>query len=119
MLITQNSLDFECRSKIGDNPFMKIDAGDIVIAVLHSPREKLLGVVNEISPSGITIRSIDLGYFDDWCRAITAGEAHLSMSDNFFPMWRIERVTRDESSDDVPAMWEQFETRTGRRLEDQ
>src|SRR3954453_5491214 len=108
MPIRGYSLDIERRSKIGDNPFMKIDAGDIVIAVLHSPREKLLGIVNEINPSGITIRSIDLGYFDDWCRAISAGEAHLQMSDNFFPMWRIERVTRDESSDDVPSMWEQF-----------
>ncbi len=118
-LCTPSLLDFERRSKIGDNLFMKIDAGDIVTAVLHSPREKLLGIVNEISPSGITIRSIDLGYFDDWCRSIAAGEDHLQMSDNFFPMWRIERVTRDESSDGVPSMWEQFETRTGRRLEDQ
>jgi len=98
---------------------MKIEAGDMVIAVLHSPREKLLGIVNEINPSGITIRSIELGYFDDWCQSIVAGEAHLQMSDNFFPMWRIERVTRDESTDDVPAMWEQFESRTGKRLEDQ
>ncbi len=98
---------------------MKIEPGDIVIAVLHTPREKLLGIVNEINPSGISIRSIDLGYFDDWCRAISAGELHLQMSDNFFPMWRIERVTRDESTNEVPAMWEQFETRTGRRLEDQ
>ncbi|MFN0279162.1 MAG: hypothetical protein ACKVRN_11245 [Pyrinomonadaceae bacterium] len=98
---------------------MKIEAGDIVVAVLHSPREKLLGIINAINPAGITIRSIDLGYFDDWCRAISSGEAHLQMSDNFFPMWRIERITRDESTDDMPAMWEQFETRTGRRLEDQ
>lgn len=98
---------------------MKIEAGDIVIAVLHSPREKLLGILNEINPAGLTIRSIELGYFDDWCGSISAGEAHLQMSDNFFPMWRIERITRDESTDDVPAMWEQFESRTGRRLEDQ
>ena len=98
---------------------MKIDAGDIVIAVLHTPREKLLGIVSEINPSGITIRSIDLGYFDDWCKSISAGEAHLHMSDNFFPMWRVERITRDESTDSLPSMWEQFETRTGKRLEDQ
>lgn len=98
---------------------MKIEAGDTVIAILHSPREKLLGIINEINPSGITIRSIELGYFDDWCRSIAAGEAHLQMSDNFFPMWRVERITRDESSDDVPSMENQFETRTGRKLADQ
>ena len=98
---------------------MKIEAEDIVVAVLHSPREKLLGIINEINPAGVTMRSIDLGYFDDWCSSIASGEAHLQMSDNFFPMWRVERITRDETTNDVPAMWEQFEERTGRRLEDQ
>ena len=98
---------------------MKIEAGDIVIAVLHSPREKLLGIVSDISPAGLSIRSIELGYFDDWCRSITEEEPHLHMSDNFFPMWRIERISRDESTDEIASMADQFETRTGRRLADQ
>lgn len=98
---------------------MKIESGDIVIAILHSPREKLLGVINEISAAGITIRSIELGYFDDWCRSIIECEAHLHMSENFFPMWRIERVTRDERSDDIGSMADQFEVRTGRKLAEQ
>lgn len=98
---------------------MKIEPADIVIAILHSPREKLLGIINDINTAGVTMRSIELGYFDDWCQAISADESHLNMSDNFFPMWRVERITRDEKTDDVPAMWEQFESRTGRRLEDQ
>lgn len=95
---------------------MKFDSGDIVIAVLHSPREKLLGVLDSIEAAGVTMRSIDLGYFDDWCSSIVAGEAHLEMNDNFYPMWRIERLSRDESSDDLPSMADQFEARTGRRL---
>jgi len=98
---------------------MKIETGDIVIAVLHTPREKLLGIVQEINAAGVALRSIDLGYFDDWCRSIAAGEEHLQMSDNFFPMWRIERITRDESMENVPSMGEQFDTRTGRLLGDQ
>ena len=98
---------------------MKIEAGDVVIVVLHSPREKLLGVLQEISPAGVTLRSIDLGYFDDWCRSIVAGEVHLQMNDNFFPMWRIERMSRDEGTDDMPSMADQFEARTKRRLEHQ
>jgi hypothetical protein len=98
---------------------MKLEAGDVVIAILHSPREKLLGVLNAISAAGITLRSIDLGYFDDWCRSIAADEVHLQMSDNFYPMWRVERITRDETADDMPSMSDQFETRTGRRLADQ
>lgn len=98
---------------------MKIEAGDVVVAVLHSPREKLLGVLNEISPAGITIRSIDLGYFDDWCRSIVSGEVHLRMNDNFFPMWRVERISRDEGTDELPSLTDQFESRTGRRLDHQ
>ena len=95
---------------------MKFDAGDIVSAVLHSPREKLLGVLDSIEAAGVTMRSIDLGYFDDWCSSIVAGEAHLEMNDNFYPMWRVERISRDESTDDLPSMADQFEARTGRRL---
>jgi len=98
---------------------MNITPRDSVIVVLHSPREKLLGILGEISPAGITIRSIELGYFDDWCSAIAAGEPSLPMSDNFFPMWRVERISRDETIDDVPSMADQFEARTGRKLIDQ
>ncbi len=98
---------------------MKIEPGDTVFAVLHSPREKLLGILGEISSAGITLRSIDLGYFDDWCKSIASGEEHLQMSDNFFPMWRVERLTRDETAVNFPSMAEQFETRTGKQILDQ
>ena len=98
---------------------MKIEPGEIVIAILHSPREKLLGPLEEISPAGISMRAVELGYFDDWCRSIAAGEPHLSMTDYFLPMWRVERISRDESGVEVPSMAEQFETRTGNKLGDQ
>ena len=94
---------------------MKIEPGEIVVAVLHSPREKLVGVLGEINPAGAYIRAIDISYFDDWCRAIAAGEDYLPMSDYFLPMWRLERVMRDDSS---PSMEEQFEQRTGRHFRD-
>ncbi len=98
---------------------MKINAGDTVIAILHSPREKLIGIVDDIDAAGVTLRSIELGYFDDWCRSICAGEPHLQMSDNFFPMWRVERISRDEGTEELPSMAKQFETRTGQKLADQ
>lgn len=97
---------------------MKIEPGETVIAILHSPREKLLGILDDISLAGIGIRAIELGYFDDWCRSIAVGEPHLAMTDYFFPMWRVERLSRDDSGD-VPSMAEQFETRTGLKLADQ
>ena len=92
---------------------MKIEAGEIVMLVLHTPREKLLGLVDEISPAGVFVRAIDLGYFDDWCSSIANGEPYLPMSDYFFPMWRLERLMRDESSAGSLSMAEQFEKRTG------
>ncbi len=95
---------------------MKIEPGESVILVLHTPREKLLGILDEVSPAGIHLRGIDLGYFDDWCQSIVAGEQYLPMSDYFLPMWRLERMTRDESSEGSPSMTEQFEQRTGRPL---
>lgn len=92
---------------------MKIDNGETVTLVLHTPREKLLGILDEIGPAGISIRAIELGYFDDWCSSIANGEDYLPMSDYFFPMWRVERITRDEGS---PSMSDMFEQRTGRSL---
>lgn len=92
---------------------MKIANGESVILVLHTPREKLLGILDEINQSGIFVRAIDLGYFDDWVGSIVNGEQYLPMSDYFIPMWRVERMTRDEGS---PSMTALFEQRTGRNL---
>jgi hypothetical protein len=98
---------------------MTFKNGDVIIAVLQSPREKVLGILQSIDAAGITVRSVDLGYFDDWCRAIANGEPHLAMADNFYPMWRVERVSRDEGSADVPSMREQFEAKTSQELTEQ
>jgi hypothetical protein len=95
---------------------MKIQAGESVIIILHTPREKLLGIVDEISAAGVYVRGIDLGYFDDWCQSIVDGEQYLPMSDYFLPMWRLERMTRDEGGEGTMSMSEQFEQRTGRKL---
>jgi hypothetical protein len=98
---------------------MKIEATDAVIVVLHSPREKLLGILSDITPAGITLRSIELGYSDDWCSSIAAGEDHLQMSDNFFPMWRVERITKDAAAGGIGSMSQMFEARTGMALGEQ
>lgn len=95
---------------------MKFDSGDSVIIILRDPREKLLGILDEITTAGITLRGIDLSYFEDWVRSIVADEPHLPMNDYFFPMWRVERMTRDEPTGEIPSMAEQFEERTGKNL---
>ena len=98
----------------GDNYDMKIESGNYVIAILHTPREKLFGVLEEISASGVFLRGIDLGYFEDWCSAIAAGEPYLPMTDYFIPMWRVERITKDEGTPEMPSLAEQCESRTGK-----
>lgn len=95
---------------------MKIAPGEAVIAVLHTPREKLFGILDEISSAGVSLRAIELSYFDDWVGSIAEGEQYLPMSDYFVPMWRVERVTRDEGTLDAPSLSEHFEKRTGKNL---
>jgi hypothetical protein len=91
----------------------KIKTGESVVVILQNPREKIVGVLHEISNSGIFVRGVDLTYFDDWTRSIANNEPYLPMQDYFFPMWRVERISRDESSFEMPSMAEQFEQRTG------
>lgn len=95
-----------------------IKIGVPVLIILHSPREKCWGVLEEISAAGVFVRGIDLNAFDDWVRAVAHDEPFMGLSDLFFPMWRVERVSKDESAGGVLSMAEQFEQRTGRKLEE-
>lgn len=92
---------------------MKLETGESVILILQNPREKLVGILHEINAPGIFLRAIDLGYFDEWMSAIKNDEPFLPMQDYFVPMWRVERLTRDESSPEMPSMTEQFNRKTG------
>ena len=75
--------------------------GSPIVLYLHSPREKLWGVLSELNVSGVYIRGIDLNTFDDWTQMIVRGERNIGLSHVFVPMWRVERVTLDESVDDL------------------
>ena len=94
----------------------KIEAGSAVVLVLHTPREKCWGVLDEISAAGVFLRGLDLNAFDDWVRAVAHDEPFVGLTDLFFPMWRVERLTRDEPSGEIPSLTEQAERRTGKSL---
>lgn len=64
------------------------------------------------------MRGLDLNAFDEWLRSVVHDEPFMGVADLFFPMWRVERVSRDEPSGGVPSLREQVEQRTGRTLED-
>jgi hypothetical protein len=93
-----------------------IEPGAAVVIVLHSPREKCWGVLDRINAAGVFLRGLDLNAFDDWARAVMHDEPFMGLSDLFFPMWRVERLSRDESAGGVLSLAEQFEQRTGREL---
>jgi hypothetical protein len=93
-----------------------IEPGAAVIIVLHSPREKCWGILDEISAAGVFLRGLDLNAFDDFAQAVAHDEPFIGLTDLFFPMWRVERLTRDEAAGEIPSLAEQFEKRTGRHL---
>jgi hypothetical protein len=95
-----------------------IEPGAAIILVLHSPREKCWGVLDEINAAGVFLRGLDLNAFEDWTRSLARGEFFIGATDLFFPMWRVERLTRDERAGEIPSLVEQFEKRTGRSLEE-
>jgi hypothetical protein len=105
-------------SKMVEKHRTGIEAGAAVVVVLHSPREKCWGVLDEISAAGVFLRGLDLGAFDDWVQAVARDEPFIGLTDLFFPMWRVERIARDEAPGGVPSLCEQFEKRTGRKVED-
>ncbi len=96
---------------------MKPDS--IVIISLHSPKEKIWGILIDLNTSGVTIRGIDLNSFDHFVSQINQLDAErVGLPTVFFPMMRIERISLDEPSGSIPSMAEIFERKIGRTLTD-
>jgi hypothetical protein len=84
-----------------------------VVVYLHTPKERLWGILLELTASGVFLRGIDLNTFDDWTQMIVRGERNIGLTHMFLPMWRIERVTLDESIDDIQSLADRFWSRVG------
>ncbi|MFL6275447.1 MAG: hypothetical protein ACJ74G_09560 [Blastocatellia bacterium] len=95
------------------NTLTRITPGSPVIVYLHSPREKLWGLMYELNAAGVFLRGIDLNAFDDWTAMIVRGERNIGLSHVFVPMWRVERLSLDETIDDLPSMADRFLQRVG------
>ena len=92
--------------------------GAPVLVVLHTPREKCWGMLDEITASGVSLRGLDLKAFDDWISAVVHNEPFIGLGSIFFPMWRVERIAKDETAGEVPSLYQQAEARTGRSFEE-
>ncbi|HVF90246.1 MAG TPA: hypothetical protein VNH22_09260 [Blastocatellia bacterium] len=95
-----------------------IGPGSPVVITLHSPREKLWGVLGEIMTPGVYLRGIDLNTFDDWTKMIIRGERNIGLTYVFLPLWRIERISLDESVDEIPSLADTFFSRVGLTIEE-
>jgi hypothetical protein len=89
----------------------------IVVISLHSPKEKVWGILLELNTSGVTIRGVDLNSFDHLIRQVNEPDGErVGLPTVFFPMTRVERISLDEPSGSIPSMAEVFERKIGRSL---
>lgn len=84
-----------------------------VVVNLQNPREKIWGILLSIQASGITVLGIDLNSFEDWSRIAARGESEMGLSTVFFPIHRVERLSKDETVGSVPSLASSFEQRVG------
>jgi hypothetical protein len=95
-----------------------IEPGSLVLVHLSSPPEQFWGVLEDLSPAGVTFRGLNVGSFDDFlAQAATGDEVLLGFSTIFVPMFRVERIYLDEQVGMVLSYRQRFEGRVGRSIE--
>ena len=87
-----------------------------VLIYLHTPREKVFGVLLALQPAGIAVRGIDLEALDDFRRQEARGETGLGLVTLFYPMSRIERMERDATVGGIEGIADRFRRETGRSI---
>lgn len=93
-------------------------AGAAVVLHLHSPKEKIWGILVSLSPAGVVIRGLDLEAFEDWMRQEVRGEEGVAPCTFFYPLTRVVRMDGDESTPGSSGCSDRFEAATGRSVWD-
>jgi hypothetical protein len=95
-------------------------AKSIVVVNLQSPKERFFGRLVEISPSGVTVRGIDLNSFYDWINHVNSHEeSGVQPTTIFFPLHRVEKIILDEGIGAIPSLSDTFLTKVGVSVEEQ
>lgn len=96
-----------------------IEAGDIVILHLSNPPEQFWGVLEDLSPAGVTFRGLNVGSFEDFLAQAARGgdEQSLGFSTMFVPLFRVERLFLDQQVGIVESYQQRFAQRVGATLE--
>src|SRR4030042_2047898 len=85
-----------------------------VVLSLHSPKEKIWGMLLNINQSGIWVHGIDINSFDDWSRQVAyQKEPNMGLSTMFFPMIRVEKLIKDDDVGVIKSFSSQFCERAG------
>ena len=96
---------------------LSLSAGDAVIVYLQVPKEKVWGLLVSLGSAGIVVRCIDLAAFDDWMRQeARQDEPYLGLSTVFYPMNRVERMERDQTTGPVLSYSDRFAREVGRTV---
>ena len=90
-----------------------IESGSFVIMHLQNPREKFWGMLVDLNAAGATLCGLDLNSFEDWTRMIIGNGRNIGLTAMFLPMWRVERISLDQTVDDLLSLQAQFELRVG------
>ena len=94
---------------------MKIHS--VVLVTLHTPRERIWGLLLDLTPAGITVCGIDLTAFEDWLSQMGTDE-EMGLSTVFYPLHRVERVAMDERMGKLPSLHDRFQQKTTKHLID-
>lgn len=93
---------------------MPFSPGDLVVVVLHSPRERLWGRLLGLESAGLAIRGLDLSPWEEVLTLVRTGqEDQVALGTRFLPMHRVEVMYLDEPSSGVPSLGWIFQDRTG------
>jgi hypothetical protein len=96
---------------------LSLSAGDAVILYLQSPKEKAWGLLVSLGAAGVVVRCIDLAAFDDWMRQEARhDEPLLGLSTVFYPMSRVERMERDQTTGPLTSYSDRFAREVGRSV---
>lgn len=92
---------------------MPFRPGDLVVALLQSPRERIWGRILGLDASGIALRGVDLVPWEEVLTLVRRGEAdQVALGTRFIPMHRVETLYLDEPSSGAPSLADTFRDRT-------
>jgi hypothetical protein len=95
-----------------------MNLNSFVVVNLHSPSERFVGKLIEIGMSGVTLRGLDLGGFEDWMNDIERREmGGICPSTIFFPLHRIEKMLLDEDIGEIPSLSNTFLAKIGTSID--